>query len=53
MNTVVRIILVILCIVALYYLVVVLARSVADEETGSSVPVGNDLTLAAALSPRR
>lgn len=34
MSTVLRIVLIILCIVALYYLVVTLARGVAERETG-------------------
>lgn len=35
MPTIVRIVLVVLCVAALYYLVVTLARSVSEQETGS------------------
>jgi hypothetical protein len=37
MNNVVKIILILLCIVALYYLVVTLARSEAEEEMGGVI----------------
>jgi hypothetical protein len=41
MPTILRIILVVLCVVALYYLVVTLARSVTEPETGSLEPAGS------------
>lgn len=37
MNTVIRILFILLCIVALYYLVVTLARSEREEEIGSRI----------------
>lgn len=41
MPTILRIILVVLCVVALYYLVVTLARSVSEQETGSLGSAGS------------
>lgn len=40
MKTLLRIAAVILCVIALYYLVVVLARSVAEEPVGLAPPRG-------------
>jgi len=54
MSNLVRIIIVILCAIALYYLVVVLSRSVAKESAPPSGSVGSpDATQIAAAAPPR
>jgi len=39
-SNLVRILIAIACIIALYYLVVVLARGVAEQDASSSTPTG-------------
>ena len=41
MPTILRIIVAVLCVIALYYLVVTLARSVSEQDTGSLAPAGS------------
>lgn len=48
MPTILRIILALLCVVALYYLVVTLARSVSEQATGSLAPAGSRFAASAA-----
>lgn len=45
MPTILRIVLIVLCVIALYYLVVTLARSVSEQETGSLGATGSHLAV--------
>lgn len=53
MPTILRIILGVLCVVALYYLVVTLARSVSEQETGSLGPAGSHFAARAEVGEAR